>query len=82
MQCGCPVVTSHDPAVVEVSGGVAIHAGSTADIAQALKAIAANPERRRVMHDQGLSRVKHFSWDLTARKTRELYQEVLTGATA
>ena len=38
MQCGCPVVTSRDPAVMEVSGGAAIHAGDTQEIAEAMRA--------------------------------------------
>ena len=82
MQCGCPVITSHDPAVTEVSGGAAIHAGSVQEIALALKAVAGDPKLRQTMNAKGLERVKHFSWDLTARKTRALYQEVLTEAKA
>ena len=78
MQCGCPVITSHDPAVTEVSGGAAIHAGSVREIAEAMRAVAADPELRRGMHERGLARVNHFSWDFTARKTRALYQEVLS----
>ncbi len=82
MQCGCPVITSHDPAVTEVAGGAAIHAGSVREIAEAMRAIAMNPERRRELHEHGLARVSHFSWELTARRTRALYQEVLSGASA
>jgi glycosyltransferase involved in cell wall biosynthesis len=78
MQCGCPVITSSDPAVTEVSGGAAIHAGSVREIADAMRALAANPERRRELRERGLIRASHFSWSRTARETRALYQEILT----
>jgi glycosyltransferase involved in cell wall biosynthesis len=80
MQCGCPVITSLDPAVTEVSGGAAIHAGSVQEIAQALRALAAGPERRTELREKGLARASRFSWASTARQTRALYREVLTGA--
>jgi glycosyltransferase involved in cell wall biosynthesis len=80
MQCGCPVITSKDPAVTEVSGGAALHAATVREIAEALRAVASNLDLRHELRDKGLARAKHFSWDNTARQTRALYEEVLTGA--
>ena len=80
MQCGCPVITSKDPAVTEVSGGAALHAATVREIADALRAVASNSDLRHELRDKGLTRAKHFSWDNTARQTRALYEEVLTGA--
>lgn len=77
MQCGCPVITSHDPAVVEVSGGAAIHTASTAEIAEAMRAVAANPSLRNSLSGCGLERARAFSWARTARETRALYAELL-----
>jgi alpha-1,3-rhamnosyl/mannosyltransferase len=77
MQCGCPVITSRDPAVTEVSGGAAIHAGSVGELADAMRAVAGNPQRRLEMREKGLARASHFSWANTAQATRALYQEVL-----
>jgi alpha-1,3-rhamnosyl/mannosyltransferase len=65
MQCGCPVITSRDPAVTEVSGGAAIHAASVREMADALRC---------------LLRATFFSWQRTAHETRDLYREVLAGA--
>jgi alpha-1,3-rhamnosyl/mannosyltransferase len=79
MQCGCPVITSTDPAITEVSGDAAIHAASVREIAHAMRALAADPARRKDLRERGLARVNHFSWDLTARRTRALYQEVAVG---
>src|SRR6201999_1490742 len=70
MQCGCPVITSLDPAVMEVSGGAAIHAGSTEALAEAMRAVASRAELRADMSAAGLKRSALFSWARTARETR------------
>src|SRR4029077_12380304 len=49
MQCGCPVIASPDPAIMEVSGGAAIHTSSPQEISEAMRAIAANPRLRNVL---------------------------------
>jgi glycosyltransferase involved in cell wall biosynthesis len=80
MQCGCPVITSHDPAVREVSGSAAIHAADTHEIAEAMRAIVGNPHFRNVLRGCGLERAADFSWGKTARATHEVYSEVLAAA--
>lgn len=77
LQCGCPVITSHDPAVMEVAGGAAIHANSAHELADAMCSIAANPQLRRRLRAAGLARAAHFSWTATARETRAIYAEIL-----
>jgi glycosyltransferase involved in cell wall biosynthesis len=79
MQCGCPVITSNDPAIMEVSGDAVMHAASTREIAQTMRVLAADPARRKELRKRGFARVKQYSWDLTARRTRALYQEVAGG---
>ncbi len=79
MQCGCPVITSNDPAITEVSGDAALHAASTREIAQGMRILAADPARRKDLRKKGFARAKQYSWDLTARRTRALYQEVAGG---
>ncbi len=80
MQCGCPVITSRDPAVREVADGAAIHAATVQELAAALRGVAANPDLRRDLCEKGLARAREFSWTSTARQTRALYREVLNGA--
>ena len=77
MQCGCPVLTSRDPAVTEVSGNAALHASSVAEIAAALRNLAAKPELRAELRAAGLARAASFSWARTARETRALYAELV-----
>jgi glycosyltransferase involved in cell wall biosynthesis len=80
MQCGCPVITSRDPAVTETAGGAAIHADSIGEISAAMVALAANREQRRAWREKGLARAARFSWSRTARATRDLYEEVAASA--
>lgn len=77
MQCGCPVITSRDPAVTETAGGAAIHVDSVAEMSAAMLALAASRERRREWREKGLARAAQFSWSRTARATRDLYEEVI-----
>lgn len=77
MQCGCPVITSADPAVVELSGGAAIHAASVEEIADSMRAIASRPEVRASMRAAGLRRSALYSWDRTAKLTHAVYARAL-----
>jgi glycosyltransferase involved in cell wall biosynthesis len=77
MQCGCPVVTSRDPAVTEVSAGAAIHATGVLELAAALRSIASRPDLRADLKSAGLARSAAFSWQTTARATRVLYAELV-----
>ena len=76
MQCGCPVITSRDPAVMEVSGGAAIHATTPADIAEAMISLAARPDLRARLSEAGQKRAAAFSWSRTASETRAIYEEL------
>jgi glycosyltransferase involved in cell wall biosynthesis len=77
MQCGCPVITSKDPAISEVSDGTALQVSSSLDLAGALRNVANQPELRERMRREGLERAKCFSWERTARATRAVYAEAL-----
>lgn len=81
MQCGALVVASRDPAIMEVSGGAAIHvdAADTRALAEALAAIARAPENFDALRARGLARAREFSWAATARRTREIYDAARKG---
>ena len=76
MQCGALVIASRDPAILEVSGDAAIHveAGDTAALAQILRDVAACPERFAGIRSKALARAAQFSWQRTARLTKEVYE--------
>jgi glycosyltransferase involved in cell wall biosynthesis len=77
MQCGAPVITSRDPAVMEVAGGAAIHVTTAHEIADAMRSVAANPQLRNVLRGCGLKRAGAFSWARTARETHRVYADVM-----
>ncbi len=75
MQCGAIVVTSRDPAIMELTGGAAVHVDAleTHELVNALSAIATAPENFVAMREQALARSREFSWQRTAERTREVY---------
>ena len=75
MECGTPVVASEDAAVREVAGDAAIYAERGELGAAIRRAVAERPQRAAA----GLERAKLFSWADTARRTLEVYEDVLRG---
>jgi len=76
MQCGVPVITSKDPALMEVTGDAAIHvdAADTGAWTEAMRSILSvdDASSRRAA---GLKRAAEFSWHNTAVRTREVLEE-------
>ena len=77
MQCGACVITSQDPAIMEVAAGAALEAGSHVELVRAMLDIAAHPERAEPWRERGLRRAADFSWRHTAQLTHEVYEEAL-----
>lgn len=75
MQCGTLAITSRDPAILEVSGEAALHvdAEDTAALAEAMRAVAANSGGFDEVRQRAVARAAQFSWQNTARRTREVY---------
>ena len=74
MQCGCPVVISKDPALVELSAGIAAGPGQLAD---SMRQISEDPSLRSRIRIAGLTRALQFSWAETARLTHQVYRETI-----
>lgn len=79
MQCGAAVIASRDPAVTEVAGGAAVQvdADHRRGWIEAMVAAATQPDWREALRSRSLARAKAFSWQETARKTREVYAEAI-----
>ena len=74
MASGTPVVATADPALREVAGDAAVYARATRDLGEALRR--ARIERTRLVA-AGLARAQAFSWAAAARRTADVYREVL-----
>jgi len=75
MQCGALVITSRDPAILEVSHGAAMYvdACDTSALAEAMRAVAAEPAKFTGLRERAVARASEFTWRDTARRTREVY---------
>jgi glycosyltransferase involved in cell wall biosynthesis len=76
MQCGTPVITSEDPAVMEVSAGAALHVPPER-LTEAMELLMAAPAERQRRRAMSLRRAADFSWSATARQTRDVYYEAI-----
>ncbi len=81
-QCGALVITSRDPAISEVAAGAAVQADAdgpdaTRQLVEAMEAVVRAPENFVDLRKRGLRRATEFSWERTARKTREVYVDAI-----
>jgi len=76
MQCGALVITSRDPAIMEVAGDAALclDVSDMKAIVAALSAVASRPQDFASMRDRARSRALEFSWKGTAQRTIEVYE--------
>ena len=76
--CGCPVIASRIPPLLEVLGGAALFAepASVTELAAEIRRAAAEPALLAELRERGLHRARDFSWDRTAEITRDVYRDV------
>jgi glycosyltransferase involved in cell wall biosynthesis len=73
MQCGAGVIASR--AVAEAAGNAAVYADGVTELARAMCEAAERPEWRAERRALSLERAREFTWERTARLTREVYEE-------
>lgn len=78
MSCGAPVLTSPLSSLPEVAGDAALYVDprSPAELAAALRRLAAEPELRAELRERGLERAQRFSWTDTAERVLEVCRAV------
>jgi glycosyltransferase involved in cell wall biosynthesis len=79
MALGVPVVTSDDPALVEVGGdaAAAVPVGDPAALAAVLGEVVADPARRAAMAEAGRGRAATQTWDAAASRLVDVYAGLL-----
>jgi glycosyltransferase involved in cell wall biosynthesis len=79
MAMGAPVVCSNASALPEVCGEAALLVDPRDEraIAEALRSVLSNPALTADLRRRGLERAKLYTWDRTARATREAYELTL-----
>lgn len=79
MACGCAVITSNAPALVEITGHEAIHVDPSIDaIAEAMQRIASDDVLRDTLARRGLDRAKTFTWTRCAELASDAYRASMT----
>jgi glycosyltransferase involved in cell wall biosynthesis len=79
MASGTPVITSNVSSLPEVCGDAAffIDPLQTEAIADAMRRVLTDDALRAGLRQRGLERAKHFSWERSIARVREIYTEVL-----
>jgi alpha-1,3-rhamnosyl/mannosyltransferase len=77
MACGTPCVASDDPALLEISGGAALHVprGDAAALRAAVERVLREPALREELSQKGLQRARAFTWRACAGQHAEVYRE-------
>jgi glycosyltransferase involved in cell wall biosynthesis len=78
MTCGCPVIISEQPALVEMAGDAALHcnADDAEELAGLMRLVHDDPVRRAAMIEAGRARAARFTWPSTARILLDLCLKV------
>ena len=79
MARGVPTVASNTSSVPEVAGDAALGVSprSVREIAQAIERVCTETDLAEKLATRGRARAERFSWQETARKTLEVYEQVL-----
>lgn len=78
MKCGVPVLTSHLSAIPELVGdaGLYVDPYREEDITAGMIEAATNIKLRRDLIEKGRRQANRFNWELTARQTRDIFNEL------
>lgn len=75
MACGGVVITSNDPALVEITGDAALHVEPDADVLRdAMRRMTSDEALRQTLASRGIERAKTFTWARCADLTRGVYR--------
>ena len=77
--CGCPVICSRTSSLPEVAGDAAIYFDPTdkLSISYSIQKVIYDNNLRNQLIYKGYQRVKEFTWEKTAKKTKILYEDIL-----
>lgn len=80
MACGCPVVVSNVASLPEVCGDAAYYVDpyNIESIAEGIHKVLTDKALRQSLIEKGLERAKLFSWEKSAKKHIEVFEEVLS----
>lgn len=80
MACGTPVITSNVSSLPEVAGdaGLLVDPLDVVALVDAMRQVLGNSMLRQQMRAKGLEQARRFTWEATARRTLQIYEEAYT----
>jgi glycosyltransferase involved in cell wall biosynthesis len=83
MACGVPVITSNTTSLPEVVGDAAllVDPHDTGALARAMMHILQDKTLQEDLRQKGYERVRHYTWEESARKMLSVYQRLYDGVT-
>ena len=81
MKCGAPVIAGNRTSLPEVVGdaGILVDPFDVNAIAAAIERLVDDPDFREQLSVKGLARSRRFDWNETARRTLNVYEQVVGG---
>ena len=78
--CGCPVILNKSSSLPEVGGDGALYFEpfDRESIISAMETVLFNEKCREDLIKKGYDRLKYFSWEFTAHKTKKIYESLMT----
>lgn len=79
MACGIPVLASNKTSLPEIIGtaGILTNVEDIDEFSDSIDKIISDQELRKKLVKSGLERVKKFNWEITAKKTLEVYNRAI-----
>ena len=79
MACGTAVITSLAPALIEVTGGAALHVDTRSidALADAMTRVARDRSLRESLVARGIERARFFTWQRCAEATRDAFRRAI-----
>jgi len=78
MACGVPVISSNKSSIPEVIGnaGILINPDNVYELSNAIFQVLSNESLKSQLSEKSVIQAKKFSWEITARKTLEIYNKI------
>lgn len=79
MACGCPVITSNVSSLPEVGGDAALYINpyDTGSFTHGIRKLIGSSNLRNNLIEKGTKRARLFSWENTARKYLEVFENII-----
>ncbi len=79
MAHGCPVITTNVTSIPEVAGDAALlfHPEDVDGVSKGMMSLMSDEAKRAELREKGWSRARHFTWQVTAQKTIDVWEKML-----